>query len=220
MRWALTIPDMGDLFSAPVMVVTQARWAKMGFEVTDEAGQPLASAQQTGGLQRNALERFMASGNDNSRVLVQVAAPDGRPLFLLDRNLRPPGVLKPPVAVVSPDNRLLGWMVHDRQAFAKTFLRNVMTQATHPYVLLDAWNRPVGRMESDVEWLGATGWVGGHVYAVTDLNGQQVARCEQSYHQSRKSTLRIFAPLPDPLRLLTVAAPIMLELVDQASGSG
>ncbi|MBX6766069.1 MAG: hypothetical protein IRY90_02755 [Actinomadura rubrobrunea] len=171
--------------------------------------------QVVGPQPKRGLKRFFSASPDRSRAVVRADAPDGTPLFFVDRaEGQEMSALEPPCAVVAPDGRLIGRVVHNAAAFAQSFLegmravpggRSTVQQA---HRLLDAQDQPL----CDVTWEPVQSgghletFIGGNHCVYTDANGTQLARFEGG-------VLRLAFQFPEPLRTLLIASPLAFALM-------
>jgi hypothetical protein len=229
-----------DLFDSPVVLIEQPS-PHLDYRIADPHGTPLANVTQVVGEQKSALQRFF--GNDTmSRVVVQVASPDGAPLFYVDRAAGQQSAIQPPCAVVAPDGSLIGRVEHNTAAFAQSFLAAGGRGMTQAYRLVDAQSRPlcditaepvsIRRRPQYYPYFGADAmgapyrpdWrhtghpyaVGGRFHVYTDMNGVQIAHVDTSESSTvaDRFALQIGYRLPDPLRVLVIASPIAIDLMD------
>ena len=207
---------MPDLFSTPVLVI-EGSSSLPDFQVTDPQGTVLARATQVVGPQpKNAIQRFLKSG-DTSRVVLQVSSPDGTPLFFADRPAYRPSAIRPPCAIVAPDGSLIGRVEHDAAELGRSFLAGGGTGAVTAFKLLDASGHPLGRadfeavsMRQGIDHRPIA--VGGRYCVYRDMNGVEIAHMDAD----RRSTLQLPYSLPDPLRLLVIASPLAFALMVEA----
>jgi hypothetical protein len=193
------------------------------------------------GEQKSGLQRFFGS-DDMSRVVVQVAGSDGAPLFYVDRAAGQQSAIQPPCAIVAPDGSLIGRVEHNTAAFAQSFLAAGGRGMTQAYRLVDAQNRllcdvtaePVairqrrtyynGGGVADIgspyqpghPYVGDPYAVGGRFYVYTAMNAVQIAHVDtsESGTVTDRFTLQIGYRLPDPLRVLVIASPVAIDLMN------
>ncbi|MBG6093413.1 phospholipid scramblase-related protein [Actinomadura viridis] len=189
---------MTDLFTSPVLRVEQPRRvpaARSRYKVFDGQGTLLAEADERDvPLRRQASRALFGEGDDRRTVHVE----DGRghPLLILEK----PKSARFPVGtwVSTPDGALIGSIRMDTHRFR--------------YVLLDMAERPVGRLEGNRS---------ARKFKVLDGHGAHVAQVDKKWKGAATELLttadrygvEIFQPLPDPLRVLVVAAPLAIDLM-------
>lgn len=225
---------MSDLFSSPVLLMVQPS-NQLNYQITDPQGAALAHVTQVAGNHpKKGFARFAASlaaEQDRSRVVVQVAQPDGAPLFFVDRAARPPGVWQAPCAVAAPDGQLIGHVEHDAAEVARTRLSGGGFQQL--YRLLDAAQQPLCRIVWEQIRVETRVYnrhmdtfldnddisprlAGGRFAMFTDMNGVQIAHLDisESGVKTDRFTLQIGYQLPEPLRTLVIAAPLAMDLMN------
>lgn len=216
---------MSDLFNSPVLQIEQPSKKQLNYQITDPQGAALASVTQVAGDRpKTGFAGFAASlagEQDRSRVVVQVARPDGPPLFFVDRAARVSGLLQPPCAVVAPDGRLIGSVEHNAAEVARNRLSSRGNQQF--YRLLDAEQRPLCQIEWERVSVRAyqsndqttTEFVGGRYAVFTDMKEVQLAHLDISASdwKTDRFTLQLGFQLPEPLRTLVIAAPLAMDLV-------
>lgn len=202
---------MPDLFHTPVLEI-EGPSSQRDFRLMDAQGTVLATAAQVGTPPKNALQRFLRSG-DTSRVVLQVTAPDGVPLFFADRPAYQPSIVKPPCAIVAPEGSLIGRVEHDTAGYARHLLDSGFGEVVHVFKLMDASGRQLASAtyEGITRRQGAVDQyaVGGRYCVYTDMNGTEIGRLDVG----KRSTLRLPYLLPDPLRLLVIASPLAFGLL-------
>ncbi|GAA2616932.1 phospholipid scramblase-related protein [Actinomadura fulvescens] len=187
---------MSDLFNSPVLKVEQPRRipsAKSQYTISDGAGIPLATAAERSVPLRRQATRALFGDGDDRRVVQVEHARGGAPLLVVER---PKSTLGSWVS--APDGTLVGSIRSDRFKWR--------------YVLLDAAERPVGRLEGNKL---------ARKFKVLDGAGAHVAQVDKKWKGAATEVLttadryavEFFHPLPDPLRVLVVAAPIALDLM-------
>jgi hypothetical protein len=225
---------MPDLFNSPVLLMEQPS-AQLDYKITDPQGVPLAYVTQVAGDRPKTGIAGLFADPVRSRVAVQVAGPDGSPLFFVDRADQTPRAMHPPCAVVAPDGQLIGHVDEDMPAkmarMARTGGRVAVggPKGTEMYDqtrrLLDAQQQPLCQiaweptktrtMSSDA--VNPSYYREGGRYAVfMDMNGTQIAYLDisASNRKSDRFTLQIGYQLPEPLRTLVIAAPLAMDLME------
>jgi hypothetical protein len=229
---------MTDLFNSPVLLIEQPN-STVNYQITDPHGAVLAHAGRVGSEEKGWFRRTFA-GDDMSRLVVQVAGPDGAPLFFLDRSPgRPHSVLQPPCAIVAPDGQLIGRVEHNSAALGRSYLQSGGHGIQQAYRLFDAGGQPLGDVMveplvvqyrrtmnydfSDNDGVGdhddvEPRSVGGRYAVYTDMNGLQIATVDlsDSGPVADRFILQIGYRLPDPLRVLVIASPIAIDLMTGA----
>jgi hypothetical protein len=219
---------MTDLFNSPVLLIEQPS-KQLNYQITDPQGAALAYVTQVAGNQPKTGFAGAFADPDRSRVVAQVARPDGTPLFFVDRaaSRHLVGYLQAPCAVVTPDGQLIGIVEHDLAG------RRRSTQAGgtivagvkyfQKYRLLDNVQQPLCQImwEEVVTWQGGgdsfttTHSEGGRYAIFVDMNGTQIAHLDTSASNRKadRFTLQIGYQLPEPLRTLVIAAPLAMDLM-------
>ncbi|MFI0454005.1 phospholipid scramblase-related protein [Actinomadura sp. 6N118] len=186
---------MSDLFNSPVLKVEQPRRipsAKSQYTISDGHGALLAKASERSvPLHRQATRALFGDGDD--RRMVQVENAQGGVLLVIER---PKGTLA--TWVSAPNGALIGSIRADGYKWR--------------YLVLDAAERPVGRLEGNKL---------ARKFKVLDGVGAHVAQVDKKWKGAATEVLttadryavEFFHPLPDPLRVLVVAAPIALDLM-------
>ncbi|RFS81014.1 hypothetical protein D0T12_34340 [Actinomadura spongiicola] len=186
---------MSDLFNSPVLVVEQPRRvpsAKSRYKVFDGAGTLLAGAEERAvSLRRQAWRAVFMDGDDHRTV--QVEDTRGTPILIIERPKRVKATW-----VSTPDGALHGSIRLDRY--------------TWRYALLDAAERPVGRLDGNRRT---------NKFKVFDNGGAHVAQVDKKWNgavtalltTADKYAVTFHHALPHPLRMLVVAAPIALDLM-------
>jgi hypothetical protein len=216
-----------DLFDCPVLLIHQPT-PQLDYRITDAQGGELARTVLVAGRRKSAVKRFFSAG-DTSQVVVQVTRPDGAPLFFVDRPARQRAAAvaeQPPCFVGAPDGTPIGRMEQNARAFAQSFLRagrageEGFTQAYQLFAaqggpLCDVTQEPVKVLHREPY---AAHSVGGEFITYTDMNQVQIARLEprESGDFAKSFSLRLRYQLPDPLRVLVIASPIAILLMDAA----
>ncbi|SPT64547.1 phospholipid scramblase-related protein [Actinomadura madurae] len=184
---------MSDLFSSPVLRVDQPRGApaaRSRYRVYDGHGTLLATGEERDVSLARQTVRTAFGGSDAART-VHVENGQGTPLLTVEKqNARS-------TRVSTPDGHLYG------------SLRNVRL---YEYALLDAAERQVGGLDGNRT---------GRKFRVLDGYGNHVARIDKKWKGAATELLttadrysvEIFQPLPDPLRVLVVAAPLAIDLM-------
>lgn len=215
---------MSDLFNSPVLLIEQPS-RQLNYQITDPQGAALAYVTQVAGNRPKTGLAGLFADPDTSRVAVQVARPDGTPLFFVDRaagRYMMSGFMQAPCAVVAPDGRLIGHLDPNTAELAQGRLTgdNRLAGGYVPkHRLLDAEQRPLCRIawEPSRAWEGATEthWEGGRYAVFIDMNGTQIAHLDisASDRTTDRFTLQIGYQLPDPLRTLVIAAPLAMDLM-------
>jgi hypothetical protein len=184
---------MSDLFQAQVLRVEQPRRlpaAKSQYKVFDGHGTLLATASERAvPLRRQATRALFGNGADHR--VVHVERPDGAPLLVLER--RPSAG----TWVSGPYGEPIGSLQVDRHLYR--------------YRLLDAAERPVGRLEGNR--LARKFQVFGQEAHVAQVDKKWTGVATEVLTTADRYAVEIFQPLPDPLRVLVVAAPIALDLM-------
>ncbi|MFG2006778.1 phospholipid scramblase-related protein [Spirillospora sp. NPDC048911] len=187
---------MNDLFNSPVLKVEQPRRlpsAKSQYTISDGHGALLAKAAEGSvPLHRQATRTLFGNGDDRRVVQVENAR-GGAPLLVIERPKATLGTW-----VSAPNGALIGSIRVDRFKWR--------------YALLDAAERPVGRLEGNKL---------ARKFKVLDGAGAHVAQVDKKWKGAATEVLttadryavQFFHPLPDPLRVLVVAAPIALDLM-------
>jgi hypothetical protein len=212
---------MSDLFNSPVLLIEQPS-KELNYQITDQQGTALAYASQVAGNRPKtgfaAFAATLAAEQDRSRVVVQVARPDGTPLFFVDRAAATPGI-KPPCAVVAPDGQLIGSVQYENAEVARNRLASRGTNQ-HLYQLLDAEQRPLCRIEWEpMRLVGRsseeTHWEGGRYASFIDMNRTQIAYLDISASgvKTDRFALQLGFQFPEPLRTLVIAAPLSMDLI-------
>ncbi|MFC7326454.1 LURP-one-related/scramblase family protein [Marinactinospora rubrisoli] len=191
---------MTDLFTSPVLLVEQPRRYfidESEYHVHDPQGRPLA---HVGELNLNAgrrVLRFVAKDTSNFRRTLQVRAPDGRPLLIIDKQF---GFVTPRTLINLPDGRPIGRIDQE------------FTLLKPKFRLLDAHERPIGEITGDF-----TGWD----FVINDGHGTEVGRVTKRFAglaselltEADRYAVEFRFQLPDPLRTLVVASGIALDAV-------
>ncbi|MFB4317312.1 phospholipid scramblase-related protein [Actinomadura sp. 21ATH] len=185
---------MTDLFSSPVLRVEQPRvapGARARYTVYDGRGTLLAKvAEHDVSTIRQAFRSVLGDGGGRRTVYVEDA--QGAPLLALERD----GIRG--TRVSTPHGGLIGSLRMDR--------------FQHRYVLLDAAERPAGRLEGNRL---------ARRFRVLDFHGDHVAQLDKKWKglatemltTADRYAVEIFRPLHDPLRVLVAAAPIAIDLM-------
>jgi hypothetical protein len=216
-----------DLFNSPVLLIHQPT-PRLDYQITDAQGGELARTVQVVGRRNSAVKRFFSAG-DTSQVVIQVTRPDGAPLFFVDRptQQRAAAMAKqPPCFFVAPDGTPIGRLEQNARAFAQSLLQaqrageEGFTQAYQLFAdqggpLCDVSQEPVRVLHREPY---AAHSVGGEFITYTDTNQVQIARLEprESGGFAKSFSLHLQYWLPDPLRVLVIASPIAMLLMDAA----
>jgi hypothetical protein len=216
-----------DLFNRPVLLIHQPT-PRLDYQITDAQGGGLARTVRVVGRRKSAIKRFFSAG-DTSHVVIQVARPDGAPLFFVDRPARRRAASmaeQPPCFVVAPDGTPIGRMEQNARAFAQSLLhaqRMGEEGFTQAYRLFAAQGGPLCEVTQEpVRVLHrepyAARSVGGGFITYTDMNQVQIARLEprESGSFAKSFSLHLRYRLPDPLCVLVIASPIAMLLMDAA----
>ncbi|MFI0355977.1 phospholipid scramblase-related protein [Actinomadura sp. 9N407] len=189
---------MTDLFSSPVLRVEQPRRApsaRSQYKVYDGAGTLLASAAEQGvPMRRQAYRTFFGEGDDRRAVYVESG--QGVPLLVLEKPKAARGAAG--TWVSTPDGRLVGSVRMDRYRYQ--------------YVLLDAADRPAGRLEGN-RLARKFRVLDGHGHHVAQVDKKWKGAATEVLTTADKYSVEIFRPLADPLRVLVAAAPIAIDLM-------
>lgn len=193
-------PGDGTLLGAPIMVVNQlAKVIEVNTEYSlyDEAGAPLGSVVQVGQSRAKQAVRFVLPIDQylTHRFEVRDAAGDvvlnlHRPWKIFKTRLIVRDGRNRPVGEISQDN--IFWKIH--------------------FSLIDTSGRTVGRIAAK----NLRAWD----FAVEDVNGDAVATLYKSWEGWARAALtradhfvvRIERPLDEPLRSLTVAASLAVDV--------
>jgi hypothetical protein len=143
---------MADLFNSPMLLIEQPN-KKLNYQIFDPQGTPLAQAGQVAGEDKGGFARFF--GNDDmSRVVLQVSAPGGAPLFYLDRAQgMAQSAVQPPCAVVAPDRSLIGRVEHNTAAFAQSRLATGGQGGQQAYRIVDTGGQPLCDIVAEPEFV-------------------------------------------------------------------
>ncbi|MEU5885032.1 phospholipid scramblase-related protein [Spirillospora sp. NPDC047279] len=184
---------MSDLFNSPVLKIDQPRGvpsAKSKYTVKDGQGTLLAQASEHDvGVARQAVRTVFGGGGRRS-VLVENA--HGVPVLAIEtRSSRD-------TLISAPGGALYGSIQIDDYDWR--------------YKLLDAAERFVGRLDGNRV---------ARKFKVLDAAGHHVAQVDKKWKGAMTEILtsadryrvEFHHPLPDPLRVLVVAAPIALDLM-------
>jgi uncharacterized protein YxjI len=184
---------MSDLFNSPVLRVDQPRGApaaRSRYRVYDGHGTLLATAEERDVSLARQTVRTAFGGSDSGRT-VHVESGQGTPLLVVEKqNARG-------TRVSTPDGVLIG---------------SLQNRKLYEYALLDAAERQVGALDGNRV---------GRKFPVLDGYGNHVAQVDKKWKGAATEILttadrysvEIFQPLPDPLRVLVVAAPLAIDLM-------
>jgi hypothetical protein len=214
---------MSDLFESPVIKVEHSP-SDLNYQITDAQEAVLAHVSQVAGAQpRRGLGRMFSTAPDTSRAVVQVAQPDGTPLFFVDRaEQRDQLPVPPPCAIVAPGGQLIGRFEFNTRKWAQSHLegQSRFLGGVHSFaraqLLFDAYQRQL----CDITWektrlgiLEHGGGVGGRYCTFTDMNGVAIAQLDDETDSSKlRFSLQLRYQLPEPLRTLVIAMPVGLGL--------
>lgn len=225
---------MTDVLTASYLKIASQN-DSWGYRYLDGSGQVLATVVQVVGAEppKGFFARHLSTNSHNlSRIVLRVDGPAG-PLFFLDRaGVAHATSVQPPCAVVAPDGRVLGRVVHVTAAFGQSLLAGMRDRAVHgreigrlkqiyqqSYQLLDDQNRPLGKaVWEEVKMYARSSDFGsdlrskgGNHCLFTDTQGVTIARYEAD------GDLEVTYQLPHPLRTLVIAAPIAMALMTAAT---
>ncbi|MFG2250105.1 phospholipid scramblase-related protein [Spirillospora sp. NPDC048823] len=190
---------MSDLFSSPVLRVDQPRGvpgAESRYRVFDGNGTLLATAGERDISRLRRAARTAGGGGGSGRT-VHVESTQGVPLISVQAQK---GTGSGDTHVSTADGALIG------------SLRKIGEKAGYQYMLLDAAERPVGRLDGSRY---------GYKFRVIDGYGNHVAQVDKKLKgvatelltTADRYSVEIFQPLHDPLRVLVVATPIAIDLM-------
>ena len=224
---------MTDLFNAPVLRYDEPD-GEGNYRITDAEGQVLATGSRVmGDKEKGWLKSVMSSGEElRGRAVVRIDAPDGTPLFFVDRTADEPGgaarVAGPSITVVAPDGTLIGRVETNLQLLAETAAEGMPSfpgmghsytagsrvfDASGQHIMNVVWEEV--QIDYHHNWSsdGTEMRTGGRFCVISDTKGVDLARMDDnSNNRKDKYELTLNFQLPEPLRTLAIATPVVIDL--------